>query len=289
MTTEYPSVLVTGASGHLGSLTVRALLERGLPAERILAGGRNVDKLRPLSEQGVRTARVDYDDPDTLSAALAQVDTVVLISGSEIGSRIRQHQNVIDAAIQAKTKKLIYTSVTEADTTANPVAPEHKVTESAIKASGLPFIIARNNWYTENFAPDVTTARETGVLVANAGLGKVASASRSDYAEGLAALALTEGFLGQILELGGDEAWDYNELARVISTITGREVVYKPLSAAEHAKTLNQSGLDEGTIGFITALGEAISAGDLAYSDGTLSQLIGRPTTPLLEGLRAAI
>lgn len=287
--TTHPTILVTGASGHLGSLTVHSLLEQGLRPESIVAGGRNMERLQSLARLGVRTSRVDYDDTATLSAAIEQVDTVVLISGSEIGKRIRQHSNVIDAAVRAGSKRLLYTSVTEADTTANPVAPEHKATEEAIKSSGIGFTIARNNWYTENFATDVATARETGTLIANAGAGKVASATRADYAAGLAALALDDSYLDKTLELGGDKAWNYEELARVVSTIIGHEVDYQPLNSAELATALARSGVDEMTIGFVTALGEAIKAGDLALSDGTLSTLIGRPTTPLLEGLRAAV
>ncbi|WP_312715680.1 SDR family oxidoreductase [Corynebacterium flavescens] len=287
MSNEQPTILVTGASGHLGSLTVHALIERGLEPARIIAAGRNTEHLRPLAQLGVNTVRMDYDDPATVASAMEGAGTVILVSGSEIGKRIKQHQTVIDAAAEAGISKLVYTSVTQADTTSNPVAPEHKATEAALKASAVPFVIARNNWYTENYLPDVATARTTGTVLANAGLGKVASASRADYAAGLAAIALGEGFLGHTLELGGDEPWDYKELASAISTVIGREVEYRPVSTAELISALGEAGIDEALIGFSTALGEAIRAGDLAFSDGTLSRLIGRATTPLVEGLSA--
>jgi NAD(P)H dehydrogenase (quinone) len=279
------TILVTGATGQLGRLIVESLLERGASADQIVAGARDVSKAADL---GVRAVHLDYTDPASIAAALDGVDSVVLVSGSEVGQRVAQHQAVIDAAAAAGVSKFVYTSAPKATTSDLVLAPEHKATEEAIAASGLPAVILRNNWYTENYVRDLATAAETGVLSSGAGDGRVASASRKDYADAVAVVLLEDGHIGEVYELGGDVAWTYSDLAAAFSEILGREVTYVPLSFDEQVSALRGFGLDEGTVGFVAALDAGIRGGALADTDGTLSRLIGRPTTPLVEGLRAA-
>ncbi|KJL47536.1 Quinone oxidoreductase 2 [Microbacterium hydrocarbonoxydans] len=279
------TILVTGATGQLGRLIVESLLERGASADQIVAGARDVSKAADL---GVRAVHLDYTDPASIAAALDGVDSVVLVSGSEVGQRVAQHQAVIDAAAAAGVSKFVYTSAPKATTSDLVLAPEHKATEEAIAASGLPAVILRNNWYTENYVRDLATAAETGVLSSGAGDGRVASASRKDYADAVAVVLLEDGHIGEVYELGGDVAWTYSDLAAAFSEILGREVSYVPLSFDEQVAALRGFGLDEGTVGFVAALDAGIRGGALADTDGTLSRLIGRPTTPLVEGLRAA-
>ncbi|SEC10632.1 SDR family oxidoreductase [Microbacterium hydrocarbonoxydans] len=278
------TILVTGATGNLGRLVIESLLERGADPQSVIAGARDVTKAEGL---GVRVARVDYSDPASVRSALEGVDTVLLVSGSEVGQRVAQHKAVIDAAKDAGVAKLVYTSAPKATTSDLVLAPEHKATEELIAASGVPSVILRNNWYTENYAADLARAAETGVLASGAGAGRVASASRKDFAEAAAVVLLDEGHLGQVYELGGDVAWNYDDLAGAIAEISGRDVAYQPLTADEQLAGLRAAGLDEGTAGFVVALDAGIAAGALADTDGTLSRLIGRPTTPLVEGLRA--
>ncbi|WP_091230704.1 SDR family oxidoreductase [Microbacterium sp. 3J1] len=278
------TTLITGATGNLGRLVIRSLLERGAAPESIIAGARDVSK---ASDLGVRAVRVDYADPASLTAALDGVDSILLISGSEVGRRAAQHQAVIDAARAAGVTKFVYTSAPKATTSDLVLAPEHKATEEAIAAAGLPSVILRNNWYTENYAADLARGAETGVLAAGAGDGRVASASRSDFAEAAAVVLLEDGHIGQVYELGGDVAWNYDDLAAAIGEVTGREVAYRRLTADEQLVALQSAGLDDGTAGFVVALDAGIASGALAETDGTLSRLIGRPTTPLIEGLRA--
>lgn len=279
------TILVTGATGQLGRLIVESLLERGASADQIVAGARDVSKAADL---GVRAVHLDYTDPASIAAALDGVDSVVLVSGSEVGQRVAQHQAVIDAAAAAGVSKFVYTSAPKATTSDLVLAPEHKATEEAIAASGLPAVILRNNWYTENYVRDLATAAETGVLSSGAGDGRVASASRKDYAVAVAVVLLEDGHIGEVYELGGDVAWTYSDLAAAFSEVLGREVTYVPLSFDEQVAALRGFGLDEGTVGFVAALDAGIRGGALADTDGTLSRLIGRPTTPLVEGLRAA-
>ncbi|GAB3600181.1 SDR family oxidoreductase [Microbacterium tumbae] len=283
------TILVTGATGQLGRLVIDSLLERGAEPGSIVAGARDTAKAADLAARGVRVAALDYDDPSTVAAALEGVDDVLLISGSEVGRRVAQHKAVVDAAQAAGVSRLVYTSAPKATTSDLVLAPEHKATEELIAASGIPAVILRNNWYTENYAGDVATAGASGVLAASVGEGRVASASRKDFADAAAVVLLEDGHIGAVYELGGDVAWDYHELAGAISEITGRPVAYTPLSPEEHAKALGAAGLDAGTIGFVTALDAGIRTGALADVDGALARLIGRPTTPLVEGLRSAV
>lgn len=278
------TILVTGATGNLGRLVIASLLERGADPQSIVAGARDVAKAEDLS---VRVAHLDYTDPSSVASALEGIDSVLLISGSEVGQRVPQHKAVIDAAKDAGVSKFVYTSAPKASTSDLVLAPEHKATEELITDSGLPAVILRNNWYTENYAADVARAAETGVLSAGAGDGRVASASRKDFAEAAAVVLLEDGHIGQVYELGGDVAWNYGEFAAAIAEISGREVEYRPLTADEQLSGLRAAGLDDGTAGFVVALDAGIASGALADTDGTLSRLIGRPTTPLLEGLRA--
>ena len=283
------SILVTGATGQLGRLVIDSLLERGASTDSIVAGVRDESKAADIAARGIRIAVIDYGIPSTLTAALAGVDSVLLISSSEVGRRAAQHQTVIDAAAEAGVAKFVYTSAPKATTSDLVLAPEHKATEEAIAASGLPAVILRNNWYTENYARDLATAGETGVLAAGVGEGRVASASRKDFADAAAVVLLEDGHIGEVYELGGDVAWTYADLAAAFTEITGREVVYQQISFDEQLAALTGAGLDEGTAGFVAALDAGIRDGALAETDGTLARLIGRPTTPLIEGLRAAV
>ncbi|MCU1421588.1 MAG: NmrA family protein [Microbacteriaceae bacterium] len=281
------TIVVTGATGQLGRLAIESLLARGVAASDILAAGRSAEKLAPLADLGVGTARIDFTEPASLEAAFAGADAVLLVSASEPGQRVAQHANAIDAAKAAGVGHVVYTSAPRADTTELVLAPEHKATEELLVASGLPVTILRNNWYTENYAGTFAQARETGRVVGNTGEGRVASATRADYADAAAVVLTTDGHVGATYELGGDTAWNFHELAAVFAEVLGRDVVYTPVSAEEHRAQLLAAGLDEGTAAFVVALDANIAAGTLAEVTGDLSRLIGRPTTPLIDAVRA--
>lgn len=281
------TTLITGATGQLGRLVIDSLLERGAEPQSIVAGARDTAKAADLAARGIRVVELDYNAPATVKAAVDGVDTVLLVSGSEVGSRVVQHRAVIDAAAAAGVAKLVYTSAPKATTSDLVLAPEHKATEELIAASGIPAVILRNNWYTENYAGALAQATESGILAASVGEGRVASASRRDFADAAAVVLLEDGHVGEVYELGGDVAWNYDELAGAIAEVSGRPVDYQALSTEDHAAVLTGAGLDAGTVGFVTALDAGIRDGALADTDGTLARLIGRPTTPLVEGLRA--
>ncbi|GEA87565.1 SDR family oxidoreductase [Cellulomonas cellasea] len=283
------SVVVTGATGHLGRLVVTELLARGVPAADVVATGRRVEAIADLAAQGVRVVASDYADPESLRAAFEGAGAVLLVSGNEVGQRVTQHGNAIEAAKAAGVGHLVYTSAPRATTSDLVLAPEHKATEELLAASGLTTTVLRNNWYTENYVATLEQARATGELVASAGDGRVASATRADFAAAAAAVLTTPGHGGKVYELGGDTAWTHHELAAAIGEVLGREVVYRPVSPEEHLAVLTTAGLDEGTAGFVVALDGNIRDGALADVTGDLSRLTGRPTTPLVDGLRAAV
>lgn len=283
------TIVVTGATGQLGHLIVEALLRDGVVPADIVAGGRNLAKLADLGERGVKVVTLDYNDPSTLEAAFEGIDTLMLVSASEPGHRVPQHKAAIDAAVAAGVKHIVYTSAPRATTSELILAPEHKATEELLAASGVATTILRNNWYTENYAATVGQSAESGVLVSSVRDGLVASASRKDYADAAAAVITGDGHEGKVYELSGDVAWTQEDLAAAISQVTGKTVVYTPVNTEQHAAILKSAGLDDGTIGFVTALDANIARGDLSETSGELRQLIGRPTTPLAEGLAAAV
>jgi NAD(P)H dehydrogenase (quinone) len=283
------TILVTGASGQLGRLVVSSLLARGVAPADIVAGARTPSAVADLAARGVRTVELDYDAPATVEAAIDGIDTVLLISASEPGKRVPQHTAVIDAAKKAGVAKFVYTSAPKATTFDWALGAEHKATEEAIAASGLPAVVLRNNWYTENYVEDVLRAADTGAIAGSTGEGRVASATRPDFAEAAAVVLIEDGHLGKTYELGGDAAWTFDELAAAASEVLGREVTYTRLTPEEHLAALESAGLDAGTAAFVQSIDAAIAGGVLGDTDGTLSRLIGRPTTPLVDGLRAAV
>jgi NAD(P)H dehydrogenase (quinone) len=281
-------IAVTGATGQLGQHVVKGLLEKLSPQD-VVAVVRDPAKATQLAQRGAVVRVAEYGNPDALEKAFAGVERLLLISSSEVGRRLVQHRNVIEAAKAAGVKHFVYTSAPQATTTDLIVAPEHKATEEFIFQSGMPYTIVRNNWYTENYLPKVETARKTGVIVAAAGKGRVASASRADFAAGAIAVLLEQGHEGKVYELGGDYAWDYEELAKAIGEIIQKPVAYQSVDPQTLVGILKDAGQDEGVAGFVAALDSNIAAGLLAEVTGQLSALIGRPTTPLKKGLTEAL
>ena len=280
------TIAVTGATGPLGRLVVAALLARGAAPSEIVAAVRNPAKAADLAGRGVQVREADYDRPDTLAPAFVGVDRLLLISGNEIGRRIPQHLAVIEAAKAAGVGFLAYTSVLRADTTPLGVAGEHKATEEAIKASGIPYALLRNGWYTENYTGQLDTALSTGAILGSAGDGRIAAATRADYAEAGAAVLLS-GETG-VFELGGDEPFTMTDLAAEVSRQSGTPVSYRDLPAAEYQAALAGAGVPPEFAGALAGIDVAIAGGALDIDSGDLRRLIGRPTTPLADAVAAA-
>lgn len=281
-------IAITAATGQLGRLVVDELLKT-TPAASLVAVVRNPAKAADLAARGVTVRQGDYTDPAGLQHAFAGVDKVLLISSNEIGQRASQHKNAIDAARNAGVKLVVYTSLLRADTTSLSLGPEHVVTEAALKASGLPFIILRNGWYTENYTVSIPPAVANGAFVGSAGEGRISGAARADYAAA-AAVALTGGATpGQTYELAGDNAFTLTELAAEISRQTGRPIPYRNLPEADFAAILLKIGLPPVFATGLAAWDVDASKGALFDDGHQLSKLIGRDTTPLAESVRQAL
>ena len=280
---------VTGASGPFGHHAVTGLIEAGVPASDIVALVRTPSKVADLAEQGVQVRTADYSAPETLTAALAGVDTLLLVSSSEVGQRFAQHSNVIDAAKAAGVSRIVYTSVLRADTSELALAPEHKATEAALRASGVAFTILRNGWYTENYLGQIEQYKATGEIVGASGDGRVSAAPRADFAAAAVAALVQPGHENAVYELGGAPAFTMTEFAAVLSSATGATIVYRDVTPEEHTAILESVGLDAGTAGFVTALEVGTKRGDLFADSGDLQRLLGRESTPLAEVLTAAV
>lgn len=284
MTTPALRYAVTAASGHLGRLAVEALLARG--EQDVVAVVRTPSKVADLAERGVTVRAGDYDDRDSLAAALQGVDRLLLVSGSEPGKRIAQHTNVIEAAKAAGVTRIAYTSLLRADTSGSPLAPDHKGTEEVLATSGLEVTVLRNSWYLENYTSQLDQYTSTGVVLGATHGGRISAASRVDYADAAVA-ALTADAPKAVYELAG-ASFDVAELAATVTEVTGTTVEVVDVSTQEYAAKLEGFGLDAGTAGFVAGLDASIAAGDLFTDSGDLVELVGRPATTLTEAVRTA-
>ncbi|ENO88622.1 SDR family oxidoreductase [Thauera linaloolentis] len=279
------TIAVTGATGQLGRIVVQKLLGK-TSAHDIVALARDPAKAANL---GVAARAADYTNPQSLAAALAGVDKLLLISSSEIGQRATQHRNVIAAARQAGVSLLVYTSLLHADRSTLDLADEHRATEADLKASGLPHVILRNGWYTENYTGSIGGALVGGAFLGSAGDGRIASAARADYAEAAVAVLTSAAHEGKTYELAGDHAYTLTDLAAEISRQTGKDTPYKDLPVAEYAAVLAGVGIPEGFAKAIAGWDAEVAKGVLFDDGRQLSQLIGRQTTPLADTVAAAL
>ncbi|MFP8967370.1 SDR family oxidoreductase [Pokkaliibacter sp. CJK22405] len=281
-------VAVTAASGQLGVLVLDALLARLHPSD-IIAVVRNPAKLAAYAEKGITLREADYNDEAALQAALTGADRLLLISSSEVGQREAQHRHVINAAKAAGVGFVTYTSLLHADSSPLSLAEEHLATEALLKDSAIPHAILRNGWYTENLTGNPGPALEHGVLIGASGEGRFSTASRKDFAEAAAIVLTGEGHTGKIYELAGDNSYTRAELAATLSELSGKPVGFKNMSMEEYAGVLTEIGLPEG-LSFAIAGWDAAAASQCLEDDSkTLSMLLGRPTTPYAESVKAAL
>ncbi|MBK3773974.1 NAD(P)H-binding protein [Azospirillum brasilense] len=279
------TIAVTGATGQLGRLVI-ARLKETVPASGIVALVRSPAKAADL---GVEAREADYGNPDALARALAGVDTLLLISSNEIGQRAAQHRNVVNAAKAAGVGRIVYTSLLHADRSPLSLAEEHRATEADIRASGIPFTILRNGWYTENHTGSVGAALAGGAFIGSAGDGRISSATRADYADAAVAVLTGTGHEGKTYELAGDEAVTLADLAAEISRQSGKDIPYRNLPEADYAAILVGFGLPEAFAKGIASWDVDASKGALFDDGRQLSALIGRTTTPLSAAVAAAL
>jgi len=278
---------VTGASGQFGRLAIESLIARGIAPADIVAIARSTDKIADLAERGVVVRFGDYSDEASLDEALAGVDRLLLVSGSEFGKRAQQHAAVISAAERAAVKHLAYTSILGAPTTSNPLAGEHVATEATLAASSIPNTLLRNSWYTENYTGQIGTYTASGAILGATTNKAIGAAARADYADA-AAVALIDAKAGSVYELGG-APFTLTELASAVTDATGTTVSYHDVSVENMVSTLEGFGMDSGMAGMWAAVDASIAKGELATNSGHLEALTGRPATSLATVVAAAV
>jgi NAD(P)H dehydrogenase (quinone) len=281
------SIVVTGATGHLGRLIVEALLDRGVAPAEITATGRSLEKIADLADRGVRVLPATYQDTASLDAAFAGAETLVLVSSNDFDDRAGQHRNAIEAAKRAGVRRIIYTSGPRARTSSLLLMADHRATEEALEASGVPHTVLRNGWYVENYTGQVPTYLEHG-MVGSARDGKVSLAPRSDFAEAAAVVATTDGHDGKVYELGG-EAVTLTELAAVISQATGAPVAYTDVPLDTFTGILTGAGLPAPVAAIFADVDRGLAEGELEVDPTDLATLLGRPATPLAEAVTTAV
>ncbi|HBH7008112.1 quinone oxidoreductase 2 [Citrobacter freundii] len=281
-------IAITGATGQLGQHVIESLLKT-VPASQIVAIVRNPAKATALSQQGITVRQADYSDEAAFTTALQGIDKLLLISSSEVGQRAPQHRNVINAAKAAHVKFIAYTSLLHADTSPLGLADEHVATEQMLAESGIAYVLLRNGWYTENYLASAPAALEHGVFIGAAGEGKIASATRADYAAAAARVISEDGHAGKTYELAGDAGWTLSQLAAELAKQSGKKVVYQNLSEADFAAALKGVGLPAGLANMLADSDTGASKGGLFDDSHTLSKLIGRPTTSLADSVKGIV
>jgi len=281
-------IVVTGATGRLGQLVIDGLLQRVPPAQ-IIAAVRTPVKAASLTARGVTVRAADYNEPEQLSSAFTGADRVLLISSNDPRQSVTQHIAVIEAARQAGAGLLAYTSLWHADTSTLLTAVPHRLTEPVIRDSGVPYTFLRNNLYTDHYAPQIKQAAKSGVFVGTACTGRVASATRADYAAAAVAVLTGNGHENKVYELGGDVAWNYSELAALLSKAAGHEIAYQSIPPAEHYELLVAAGIPRVAADLFMDTYTAIADGQLADTPGHLRALIAHPTTSLADAVAAIL
>lgn len=279
-----PHTLVTGATGQLGRLVLAELARRTDPGA-VAALARH-----PAADLGVPVRQGDYTRPDTLDAALVGIERLLLISSNAVGARTAQHANVLEAARRAGVRLVVYTSLLRADTSPLDLGVEHRETEALLRASGLPWVILRNGWYTENFTGGLDAALAAGAVIGSSGSGRIAAAARADYAAAAAAVLAAGAFhAGQTYELAGDTPFTMADFAAALTRASGRAIAYHDLPQDDYAAVLVGAGLPPAFAALLAQSSAASARGALDSDSHDLRRLIGRPTTPLATTLAAAL
>jgi NAD(P)H dehydrogenase (quinone) len=285
-------ILVTGATGHFGNAAINYLLEKGIEANQIVALVRNKMSADDFKERGVKAVIGDYDNYTSLVSAFKGVKKLLFVSGSDILNRMPQHQNIVNAAKEVGIKHIVYTSYqSKNETESSPlwmVAKSHLQTEKWLKESGIDYTILKNNLYMD-FIPAFVGEKvvETGVIYLPAGSGKISAVLRSELAEASANILISSNHAGKIYNFTNTEAVAYQEVAQIISEITGKTIKYVSPTATEYAQTLSQNGVPNDIIGLFSSFAIAQAKGELDTASTELEQLLGRKPTSIREFLKS--
>ncbi|WP_127587167.1 SDR family oxidoreductase [Paenibacillus koleovorans] len=280
-------ILVTGATGALGSIVVETLLKL-VPAANVAVSVRDPQKAEHWKAQGVDVRHGDFNDPESLLTAFQGIDRLLLISSSELQNRAVQHKNAIHAAKANGARFLAYTSLADAQESGLSLAPDHQATEVAIRESGIPYAFLRNNWYLENEAGSFQAVKNGAPWITSAGAGKVGWAARRDYAEAAAQVLAGEGHENAVYELSGPPLTQA-ELASILGTVLNREVALQQVDDETYGSIMSGAGVPVGIIPFLVSIQRGIREGDLDIVSDDFERLLGRPVTPLADVIRQLV
>jgi len=282
------NILVTGATGQLGSKIVQHILEQKTD-ETLFVSVRNVEKAAALKEQGVEVRHGDFDDPASLDEAFSNVDRLVLVStDGDTPTRIRQHQTAIEAAKKAGVKLIVYTSLTKANEGLLNLAEVHKDTEQRLIESGIDYKILRNNWYLENEVDGLKQAIASGVLNTTYGAGQVGWLLRDEYAQAAAGAVLGKGETNQIFTLS-NTLGTVDDLVKAASEVTGKAIQVNHIQDSEYAAALEAAGLPKEAISFVVEMNKGIREGGLAATSDDYEILTGKKPQTLVESLSSLL
>ncbi|ALS25577.1 SDR family oxidoreductase [Paenibacillus cisolokensis] len=277
-------MLVTGATGKLGRKVVETLL-KSVPASQLAVSVRNPEKAEDLRARGVDVRQGDFDRPESLDAAFAGIDRILIISADgDNETRIRQHTNAVEAAARAKVSFIAYTSLANASESQLFLAPPHQAAEKAILKTGIPYSFLRNNWYLENEIASIQGVLAGAPWVTSAGGGKVGWALQQEYAEAAAAVLAGNGHENTIYELSG-KPLSQEELVSALGKVLGREVPVQHVDDATYADIMKNAGVPDFLIPMLVEIQQGIRSGALEIESNDFEKLLGRPLTPIDQAL----
>jgi len=281
------SIVITGASGHLGRATAELVLGR-MPAQEVILTTRHPEEISDLAARGVEVREADFGRPETLVGAFEGGDKLLLISTDAVGARVDQHRAAIEAAGKAGISHVVYTSyLNPVEDNPAAVTADHRETERALRESGLAWTALRNGLYAEYQVPTGTQAVATGRLVHNNGDGETAYVSREDCAAAAAAVLSTEGHEGEAYDITGPQPLGQDDVAALLSEVSGRPVEAVAVDDEAFVQGLAASGMPEPAARGIATFGRAIREGFISEAPGAVENLTGRPPRSLREVFEA--
>jgi NAD(P)H dehydrogenase (quinone) len=275
------SIIVTGASGHLGRRVAELLLERVAPQEVVLVS-RDPQRLADLAQGGADVRRGDFTDPGTLAGAFAGGERMLLVSTDAIAVRVDHHRSAIQAAADAGVRFVAYTSVVN-PTEANPafMVPDHRATEQMLRESGLEWCFLRNAIYAETQVEAAAAAVDTGRLVTNAGDGGCAYVAREDCAAAGAAVVAGGDHAGKAYDIAGPKSLDATALAEIFGQLADRGVEAIPVDDGALVELLVAAGTPEPVAQALATIGRATREGCFDVRSSDVETLSGRPPRTL--------
>ena len=284
-------ILVTGATGGLGKAVVENLLKT-VGADQLSVLVRDPAKAADLQAQGVTVRQGDYTDYDSLTAAFAGIDKLLLVSGNDITQRVPQHTNVLKAATAADVQHLVYTSAQrktdDGSSAVTFVTEAHLATEKLLKASGLTYTILKNTLYLDVLPQFMGPVLETGTIYLPAGEGRGSFASRADMGAAGAAVLTGTGHENQTYEIASNESVSFTDIAKILTNLAGKPIHYVSPTAEEFGTQLAQAGVPAMGIQMAASFSVAIAQGEFDLPGSALEKLLGRKPESAADFLKAA-